>query len=173
MRLRVLWWNVDWQSRSTDEKLKAVRQLPGPHLIVPRELQRALENADPLHGIAQLVARLAAAFVLDPGGVTRTNALGTERTPPRCCAARRRHPPLHTAIWEFLQPMLSPRLAGLNRGAFVMAVPASRRRWSRRDCGSGDDALVWTARDHEFPSRYRSLLTQAHLQEGRRARCQA
>ena len=47
--------------------------------IVEAELQRALGDRDPLHGIAQLVARWTAAFVLDPDGITRTKALGTER----------------------------------------------------------------------------------------------
>jgi hypothetical protein len=36
--------------------------------IVDAELQRALDDPDPLRGIAQLVARWAAAFVLDPDG---------------------------------------------------------------------------------------------------------
>jgi hypothetical protein len=43
------------------------------------ELQRALDDPDPLRGIAHLVARSSAAFVLDLTGVTRTKALGTER----------------------------------------------------------------------------------------------
>lgn len=44
--------------------------------IIDAELQRALEDSDPLRGIAQLAVRLAAAFVLDPAAVTRTKALG-------------------------------------------------------------------------------------------------
>src|SRR4051794_24791270 len=47
--------------------------------IVDAELRRALEEPDPLRGIAGLVARCAAAFVLDPDGVTRTKVLGSER----------------------------------------------------------------------------------------------
>ena len=47
--------------------------------IVDAELQRALGDPDPLRGIAQLAARWAAAFVLDPAGVTRTKALGSDR----------------------------------------------------------------------------------------------
>jgi hypothetical protein len=43
------------------------------------ELERALADPDPLRGIAQLTARWAAAFMLDPAGVTRTKALGTKR----------------------------------------------------------------------------------------------
>jgi hypothetical protein len=47
--------------------------------ITDAELQRALADPDPLRGIAQLTARLGAAFTLDPAGVTRSTALGTER----------------------------------------------------------------------------------------------
>jgi len=47
--------------------------------IADAELQLALGDPDPLRGIAQLTARWAAAFVLDPAGVTRTKALGSER----------------------------------------------------------------------------------------------
>jgi hypothetical protein len=43
------------------------------------ELDRALTDPDPLRGIAPLTTRLGAAFTLDPAGVTRTKALGTER----------------------------------------------------------------------------------------------
>lgn len=31
--------------------------------------------------------------------------------------------PLRAAVWEFLRPMLSPRLAALHRGAFVFDEP--------------------------------------------------
>jgi hypothetical protein len=40
--------------------------------IISAELERALEDPDPLRGIAQLVARWGATFALDPDGVTRT-----------------------------------------------------------------------------------------------------
>ena len=50
-----------------------------PDAIVADELQRALEGPDSLRGIAQLTARLGAAFTLDPDGVTRSKALGSER----------------------------------------------------------------------------------------------
>jgi len=88
--------------------------------IIDTELQRAPDDPDRLRGIAQLVARWCAAFVLDPTGVTRTKALGTERM------ARRLHDALpggenslRAAVWELLRPMLSPRLAEVNRDAFV------------------------------------------------------
>ena len=50
-----------------------------PGAIIDAELERALADPGPLRGIAQLSARWAAAFVLDPAGVTCTKALGTER----------------------------------------------------------------------------------------------
>ena len=87
--------------------------------IIEAELERALDDPDPLRGIAQLTARWAAALVLDPAGVTRTKALGTERM------ARTLHDALpggeealRSAVWEFMRPMLSPALAALNRDAF-------------------------------------------------------
>jgi hypothetical protein len=55
------------------------RHEPRQHdAIVDAELERALADPDPLRGIAQLTVRWAAAFVLDPAGVTRTKALGSE-----------------------------------------------------------------------------------------------
>ena len=88
--------------------------------ITEAELERALADHDPLRGIAQLAARLAAAFVLDSAGVTRTKALGTERM---ARALRDALPGgdgmLRAAVWEFVRPMLSPALVELNRDAFV------------------------------------------------------
>ena len=50
-----------------------------PDAILDAELVRALKDPDPLRGITQLTARLGAAFMLDPAGVTRTKPLGSER----------------------------------------------------------------------------------------------
>lgn len=89
--------------------------------IVEGELQRALADPDPLRGIAQLTARWAAAFMLNPDGATRTKALGTERMARKLRdALPGGDHPLRSAVWEFLRPMLSPRLAELNRDAFVI-----------------------------------------------------
>jgi hypothetical protein len=88
--------------------------------IVAAELRRALDEPDPLRGIAALVARCAAAFVLDPDGVTRTKILGHERMSRRLeQALPGGDGPLREAVWSFLRPMLSPRLTELHRDAFV------------------------------------------------------
>jgi hypothetical protein len=92
-----------------------------PDAIIAAELERALTDPDPLRGIAQLAARLGAAFTLDPAGVIRTKALGTERM-------ARKHgdalpggeDDLRAALWELMRPMLSPALVDLNRDAFVI-----------------------------------------------------
>ena len=81
----------------------------------------ALADPDPLRGIAQLAARWAAAFVLDPAGVTRTKALGSERIERKLRdALPGGESALRAAVWEFMRPMLSPALVELNRDAFVV-----------------------------------------------------
>ena len=93
---------------------------PTPDTIIDAELQRALEDPGPLRGIAQLTARLAAAFVLDPAGVTRTKALGSERMARKLRdALPGGDAAMRSAIWELVRPMLSPALTELNRDAFV------------------------------------------------------
>jgi hypothetical protein len=92
--------------------------------IVEAELKRALDEPDPLRGIAALLARCAAAFVLDPDGVTRTKVLGSERMNRKLHdALPGGDEPLRAALWAFLRPMLSPRLADLHRDAFVIDDP--------------------------------------------------
>ena len=89
--------------------------------ILEAELDRALADPDPLRGIAQLTARWAAAFVLDPGGVTRTKALGSERMERKLRGALPGGDgALRAPVWEFMRPMLSPALVVLNRDAFVI-----------------------------------------------------
>jgi hypothetical protein len=88
--------------------------------IAAAEFARALADPDPLHGIAQLVTRWAAAFVLDPDGVTKTTALGADRMARRLDGALPDgDQPLRTAVWALMRPMLSPRLAALNGDAFL------------------------------------------------------
>jgi hypothetical protein len=69
------WTDPERQQPVGDTGRHEPRQLD---LIVDAELERALADPDPLRGIAQLTARWAAAFVLDPAAVTRTKALGSE-----------------------------------------------------------------------------------------------
>jgi hypothetical protein len=89
--------------------------------ITDAELERALADPDPLRGIAQLTARWAAAFVLDPAGVTRSKALGSERMARKLRdALPGGDTALRAAVWELMRPMLSPALVALNRDAFVI-----------------------------------------------------
>ena len=93
----------------------------GLDAIAEAELLRALDDPDPLRGIAQLTARLGAAFVLDAAGVTRTKVLGSERMARKLRdALPGGEGALRAAVWEFMRPMLSPALAALNRDAFVI-----------------------------------------------------
>jgi hypothetical protein len=89
--------------------------------IIDAELERALADPDPLRGIAQITARLGAAFVLDPAAVTRTKALGSESIARKLRdALPGGEGALRAAVWEFMRPMLSPALVALNRDAFVI-----------------------------------------------------
>jgi hypothetical protein len=59
--------------------------------------------------------------VLDPAGVTRTKALGTDRMERKLRdALPGGEGALRAAVWEFIRPMLSPALVALNRDAFVI-----------------------------------------------------
>ncbi|MGZ4239972.1 MAG: hypothetical protein ACXVWT_28515 [Solirubrobacteraceae bacterium] len=86
-----------------------------PDAITDAELQRALADPDPFRGIAQLTARLGAAFTLDPAGVTRSKALGAERMARKLRdALLGGDSSLRNAVWEFMRPLLSLGLAALN-----------------------------------------------------------
>ena len=102
------------------------RHEPAPaDAIIDAELERALADPDPLRGIAQLAARWAAAFVLDPAGVTRTKALGSERIERKLRdALPGGDGALRAAVWDFIRPMLSPALVALNHDAFVIEESA-------------------------------------------------
>jgi hypothetical protein len=92
-----------------------------PDAIIDAELQRALEDPDPLRGIAQLTARLGAAVTLNPAGVTRTKVLGTDRMARKLGdALPGGDRALRASVWELMRPMLSPALVSLNRDAFVV-----------------------------------------------------
>ena len=118
------WTDPERQQPVGDTGRHEPRQLDA---IVDAELERALADPDPLRGIAQLTARWAAAFVLDPAGVTRTKALGTERMARKLRdALPGGDGALRAAVWEFMRPMLSP--------ALVDAQPRRvRHRRERRD----------------------------------------
>jgi hypothetical protein len=59
--------------------------------------------------------------VLDPAGVTRAKALGSERIERKLRdAVPGGESALRNAVWEFMRPMLSPGLVELNRDAFVV-----------------------------------------------------
>ena len=96
------------------------REPQQPNLICDAELQRALEDPDPLRAIAQITARWAAAFLIDPHGVTHTKTLGSDRMSRKLTdTLPGGENPLRSAVWEFMRPMLSPRLTDMHRDAFV------------------------------------------------------
>ena len=112
------WTDPERQQPVGDTGRHEPRQLDA---ITEAELQRALADPDPLRGIAQLAARWAAAFVLDPAGVTRTKALGSERIERKLRdALPGGESALRTAVWEFMRPMLSAALVALNRDTFIV-----------------------------------------------------
>jgi hypothetical protein len=122
--------------------------------ILDAELRRALDDPDPLRGIAQLTARIDAALELDPHGVTRTKALGSERLARKLRDALPGGAnPLRAAVWEFLRPMLSPTLVALNRDVFVLdaehettvELQAHRGESDLADLDLGDDEHLDTA----------------------------
>ena len=115
------WTDQDRQQPIGDTGRREPRQ---PDAVLDAELERALNDPDPLRGIAQLTASWASAFALDPDGVTRTKTLGTDRMARKLAdALPGGHSPLRAAVWEFLRPMLSPRLATLHRDTFVFDEP--------------------------------------------------
>jgi hypothetical protein len=139
------WTDQDRQQPIGDTSRREPRQ---PDAILNAELERTLEDPDPLRGIAQLTASWAAAFTLDPDGITRTKTLGTERMARKLAdALPGEHSTLRAAVWEFLRPMLSPRLATLHRDTFVFdELPettveraAHRGESDLADLGLGDD----------------------------------
>jgi hypothetical protein len=119
----VIAYGAGWTDRANQQPVGDTRRLEPKAIdaILDSELRRALEDPDPLRGIATLLSRFCAAFVLDPDGVTKTKALGSDRM------ARRLQDALPTtgsglreAVWRFISPMLSPRLRELHRDAFVI-----------------------------------------------------
>jgi hypothetical protein len=119
----VIAYGAGWTDRERQQPVGDTGHYEPRHIdaIVAAELQRALEEPDPLRGIAQLAARWGAAFVLNPDGVTRTKALCRERIARKLSdSLPGGDNPLRDAVWTFMRPMLSPNLAQLNRDAFVV-----------------------------------------------------
>src|SRR5262249_1714507 len=118
----VIAYGAGWSDRERQQPVGDSGRTEPRHAdaIATAELQRAPADPDPLRGIAQLTARWAAAFVLDPDGVTKTTALGAERMTRRLGEALPdgEHP-LRNAVWALMRPMLSPRLATRHVDDFV------------------------------------------------------
>jgi hypothetical protein len=114
-------YGAGWSTREHQHPVgeRARHEPRQPDAIVAAELERALAEPDPLRAICGLVAAWAAAFALDPDGVRRGGALGAERMARRLADALPAEHPLRDAVWAFLRPMLSPRLAELHRDAFA------------------------------------------------------
>jgi len=144
------WSNQDRQQPVGDSSRHEPRHVDA---ILDAELQRALDERDPLRGIAQLTASWAAAFALDPDGITRTKTLGTERMGRKLAdALPGGHSALRTAVWEFLRPMLSPRLAALHSDAFVNDQPAETTVQLNAHRGESDLADLDLGEDQDAAS---------------------
>lgn len=118
----VVAYGAGWTDRAHQQPVgDSSRYEPRPvDVIVNTELERALSDPDPLRGIAILVSRWAAAFMLDPDGVTKTKTLGSDRMGRRLREALPGDADkLRGALWTFMKPMLSPALREANRDAFV------------------------------------------------------
>ena len=86
--------------------------------------------------------------MLDPDGITRTKAVGTERIARKLSdALPGGHSPLRTAVWDFVRPMLSPTLVALNRDAFIIDESAE----STVDLGSHRSASKLDELDLDGP----------------------
>ena len=140
----VIAYGAGWSTRERQQPVGDTGRFEPKQIdaIVDAELQRALEDPDPLRGIAQLVCRWAAAFVLDPNGVPRTTGLGSDRMTRKLQAALPAgESPLREAVWQLMRPMLSPHLSDINRDAFVLdttLAPAADLQTLRADSALAD-----------------------------------
>lgn len=144
----VIAYGAGWTDRDRQQPLANEHFEPrSPQVICDTELQRALEDPEPLRGIAQLATRMLAGHMLDPAGVTRTKALGRERMAGKLQAALPGgEGPLREAAWKLMAPMLSPRLRELHRDSFVSGpdestvdLAAHRASSDLSDLDLGDD----------------------------------
>ncbi len=118
----IIAYGAGWSDRARQQPVGDTGRFEPKHIdaILDGELQRALEDPDPLHGILEIVSRWAAGFVLDINGVPATGPLGTARIARKIQRALPEGSnELRTALWELVRPMLSPRLADLHRDAFI------------------------------------------------------
>ena len=131
--------------------------------IIDAELDRALADPDPLRGIAQLTARWAAAFVLDPAGVTRTKALGTERMARKLRdALPGGEGALRAAVWEFMRPMLSPGAGRAEPRRVRPRRAASRRPSTSTATARRPTSTTWPSTSEPTPRPRRSLRSARH-----------
>jgi len=139
------WTNPDRQQPVGDTGRHEPRAVPA---VIDAELTRALEHRDPLVGIAHLIARFGAAFLLDIDGIPRTKALGTERMGRKLSdALPAGENPVRSAVWEFMRPMLSQPLVEAHYDEFVIEAPADstvdlaahRGETALEDLDLGDD----------------------------------
>jgi len=93
--------------------------------ILNAELQRAIEDSDPLRGIAHLTASWAAVVRTGPRRRHAHQAAGHRSHGSRklADAVPGGHRPLRAAVFGFLRPMLSPRLVSLHRDTFAFDEP--------------------------------------------------
>ncbi len=118
----IIAYGAGWSDRARQQPVGDTGRFEPKHIdaILDEELQRALEDPDPLHGILALLSRWAAAFVLDINGIPATGPLGSGRVARKLQRALPEgSSELRTAVWELIRPMLSPHLAELNRDAFL------------------------------------------------------
>ena len=66
----VIAYGAGWSDRERQQPVGDTGRYEPRHVdaILDAELQRALDDPDPLRGIAQLISRWVAAFVLNPTG---------------------------------------------------------------------------------------------------------
>ena len=118
----VLAFGAGWTDRANQQPVgDTTRYEPrAMQAIVDTELERALNDPDPLRGIALLLSRWAAAFMLDPDGVTKSKGFGIDRMGRRLREALPGDADqLRSVVWAFMRPMLSPGLIETHRDAFV------------------------------------------------------
>ncbi|MBJ7469706.1 MAG: ParB N-terminal domain-containing protein [Solirubrobacteraceae bacterium] len=107
-----------WTSRDRQQRTKQMAPYTPMDIdvIVALEVERALADADPLRGIAQLATRIAASVFLDPEGAITDGPLDAERVTPKT------HEVAATtdrALWDLMRPMLSPAVVAMHRDTYA------------------------------------------------------